>query len=683
MRALLIVLLLTATATARPGGAQAPFVPPTRSTGAGGGGDITGVTAGTGLTGGATSGNATLAADTTYLQRLVSGVCAPGSSIRVINSDGTVSCEPDDVGTGTVTNVSTLAPLQGGPITTTGTVSLINCSPNLIYKENAGGTAFACAADNDTTYTASTGITLGGTNFTLSTIATARLFGNVSGSTAAPSAITGTQATTLLDTFTATLKGLVPSPGTATGTKYLSDSGTWTTPPGTGVTSSTLTTNQTVKASGAGSISNGWAVDDGTTWGVASKYTITEATGAVHNFSTLTVDGNTTSGATNANTHIMNGRLTLNADVSGYAAIAVGSTADVIVDIANQTPTTGKQFLLDSQSNGSFHILDGTSGDRFSIDTSGNVGIVAGSLDMGTHQIHNVTDPSSAQDASTKNYSDTHIGASGALTSGTVPVANGAASLANSAITDDGTSVKINTTKVVITEANGNTTFAGTINSGSVQSTGFLQGNTGVYAGASSQAYVTKAVGHEGFGCFYATNATATCKINSVGFSEGTTQFRDLDIQDGENGSIAYYTGSTKGVEFHGAVTADTTLGVTGNATLSADTTLGGVGHVLHVGAAHVEAKDVSNQPTISSCGTSPSVVGTDHSGIITVGTGGSSSCTITWKTAYGSNYNCMFVSRATGPMYLSTAVAYSTTNVVLTKALNASEKIDYFCEDH
>jgi hypothetical protein len=43
---------------------------------------------------------------------------------------------------------------------------------------------------------------------------------------------------------------------------------------------------------------------------------------------------------------------------------------------------------------------------RVKIDSAGKVYILTGVLDMGTHQINNVTDPTSAQDAATKNYVD-------------------------------------------------------------------------------------------------------------------------------------------------------------------------------------------------------------------------------------------------------------------------------------
>jgi hypothetical protein len=89
----------------------------------------------------------------------------------------------------------------------------------------------------------------------MANLAANSIIGNNTGSAATPLALNGTQVTAMLNTFTTTLKGLVPAPSTSTG-KYLKDDGSWATPAnGTGsgglwsqVLSTTPTTSTTLLA---------------------------------------------------------------------------------------------------------------------------------------------------------------------------------------------------------------------------------------------------------------------------------------------------------------------------------------------------------------------------------------------------------------------------------------------------
>jgi hypothetical protein len=121
--------------------------------------------AGTGLT----LTGTTFAVDATYVQRPLTGSCAPGSSIRSISAAGVVECETDDgqlyaAGTGLTLTGGTFAVtysevqrrLQSGcsagqAIRSVGSDGVVTCEPMPV--------------DTNTTYTAGTGLTLAGTVF--------------------------------------------------------------------------------------------------------------------------------------------------------------------------------------------------------------------------------------------------------------------------------------------------------------------------------------------------------------------------------------------------------------------------------------------------------------------------------------------------------------------------------------
>lgn len=85
--------------------------------------------------------------------------------------------------------------------------------------------------------------------------------------------------------------------------------------------------------------------------------------------------------------------------------------------------------------------------------------------------------------------------------------------------------------------------------------------------------------------------------------------------------------------------------------------------------------------PTVSSCGTSPSIAtgSTGFAGRVTTGTGTPTGCVITFAAAYTSTPSCVVVSQTA---YATSTPAYtvSTTAITITQAATNSVIYDYIC---
>jgi len=84
--------------------------------------------------------------------------------------------------------------------------------------------------------------------------------------------------------------------------------------------------------------------------------------------------------------------------------------------------------------------------------------------------------------------------------------------------------------------------------------------------------------------------------------------------------------------------------------------------------------------PALSACATggTPGIVGTDFQGTITGGTTASTSCVVTFGTAFQTAPNCN-VSWKSGPL-AAMSWAVSTTALTITQTSNASSQIVYTC---
>lgn len=95
--------------------------------------------------------------------------------------------------------------------------------------------------------------------------------------------------------------------------------------------------------------------------------------------------------------------------------------------------------------------------------------------------------------------------------------------------------------------------------------------------------------------------------------------------------------------------------------------------------AANYSASTSDGTPTVATCGTSPSVAGTDGAGVITTGSGTVTACTLNFSATLGAAPSCILATSATTITPAITSVSTSALVIGLSLTLT-SGKIYYHC---
>lgn len=82
--------------------------------------------------------------------------------------------------------------------------------------------------------------------------------------------------------------------------------------------------------------------------------------------------------------------------------------------------------------------------------------------------------------------------------------------------------------------------------------------------------------------------------------------------------------------------------------------------------------------PALTTCGTTPAIIGTDVAGTVTMGTGSPTGCVITFNVAYVTAPHCVVTWIAT-PL-ASQSYATSATAITLTQTGTSSNVVKYAC---
>ncbi len=190
-------------------------------------------------------------------------------------------------------------------------------------------------------------------------------------------------------------------------------------------------------------------------------------------------------------------------------------------------------------------------------------------------------------------------------------------------------------------------------------------------------------------GFSFSTGSSKNGFSGSIVTQSGNSEYQSGDLiyftgngliaNDAWSGQFLFATGSVSGSATSGKIafaTGNSPDGTSGDYTITIGASTVSRGHLGVDG--HIHTLGVS--PGVSSCGSSPSIVGNDIAGRITVGTGGlATSCTITFNQAWASDPICIVADESTS-ILLKPAATTGTLVISGALAFGAGDKLVYHC---